>query len=345
MAISSIKITGLFGYFNHDISLKTTEKITIIHGANGVGKTTILRLLYDLFSLRLSALREIPFKKIRIRLRPKGVIEIERKPKGKGEDGVVLQISYTVSKKKVSYDLASRSAPSKRWFSQMQLIEHLIENIERVGRRNWVEADSGEILDLEEVLARYGELLPSELRELGKPIPAELRQALKETNVYLIETQRLVTEVNNGPEHAPRRSSPSKSRMTVEEYAEDMAQNIQARLRESGTLAASLDRGFPKRILETVLPPGVSEQKIRELYQEQNVFRNRLMEAGLMDFEEAVLLPSEELKEMERKVLWIYLTDVTRKFDVFQSLLSRAELLREIINSRFSYKYLQDRQK
>jgi predicted ATP-binding protein involved in virulence len=62
------------------------------------------------------------------------------------------------------------------------------------------------------------------------------------------------------------------------------------------------------------------------------------MEAGLIDPEKLVALPSGELDENARHVLWHYLNDVQEKFKVFNSLLNRVELFKEIINTRLLYK-------
>jgi predicted ATP-binding protein involved in virulence len=64
------------------------------------------------------------------------------------------------------------------------------------------------------------------------------------------------------------------------------------------------------------------------------------MESGLIDPETQVFLPSGHIGEMERKVLWIYLNDVQKKLQLFDFLLARVELLRDIINKRFQYKEL-----
>jgi predicted ATP-binding protein involved in virulence len=48
--IKQISVKNLFGMFDHTISLNLDERITIIHGPNGFGKTAILRLLDTLFS-------------------------------------------------------------------------------------------------------------------------------------------------------------------------------------------------------------------------------------------------------------------------------------------------------
>ena len=62
------------------------------------------------------------------------------------------------------------------------------------------------------------------------------------------------------------------------------------------------------------------------------------MEAGLLTAETPVPLPAGNLADSERKVLWVYLDDVKNKLQVFNWLLPRVELFKDIVNSRFSYK-------
>lgn len=64
--IKRISVTNLFGVFNHTIPLHLDDRITIIHGPNGFGKTAILRLLNDLFNKTSGALRTIPFSELHI---------------------------------------------------------------------------------------------------------------------------------------------------------------------------------------------------------------------------------------------------------------------------------------
>jgi hypothetical protein len=64
--IKQISVSNLFGLFNHTIPLNLEERITIIHGPNGFGKTILLTLLSDLFSERNSVLRTMPFNVLRI---------------------------------------------------------------------------------------------------------------------------------------------------------------------------------------------------------------------------------------------------------------------------------------
>ncbi|MBF0473202.1 MAG: AAA family ATPase, partial [Nitrospirae bacterium] len=66
MRIKKISITGLFGMFDHEIPLKMDERVTIIHGPNGIGKTIILNMLYKLFNSKFDDIKAIPFNTINI---------------------------------------------------------------------------------------------------------------------------------------------------------------------------------------------------------------------------------------------------------------------------------------
>ncbi|MEQ9667347.1 AAA family ATPase [Coleofasciculus sp. G2-EDA-02] len=64
MRIKEISITDLFGVFNHVIPLNLEEHITIIYGKNGVGKTKLLKLIYEICSSVCYETPTIPFSQL-----------------------------------------------------------------------------------------------------------------------------------------------------------------------------------------------------------------------------------------------------------------------------------------
>ena len=45
MRVKKIGVKGLFGVFDHEIPLENVDRVTIILGPNGFGKTVMLRMV------------------------------------------------------------------------------------------------------------------------------------------------------------------------------------------------------------------------------------------------------------------------------------------------------------
>ena len=66
MNIDIVRVRGLFDYFDHDLEFRTDERVMIVIGPNGFGKTTTLRLINTLFNQPIARLAEMPFRQIEI---------------------------------------------------------------------------------------------------------------------------------------------------------------------------------------------------------------------------------------------------------------------------------------
>lgn len=64
--VTEIHLYGLLYKFDTRIRLNLRERITILHGPNGCGKTSILALIAAIFKKDFSTVRQIPFRVIRI---------------------------------------------------------------------------------------------------------------------------------------------------------------------------------------------------------------------------------------------------------------------------------------
>jgi len=82
MHITSVTVMRLFGIFDHTIPLNSSEKITIVYGPNGYGKTYILRALNDLFNQNFQNLSESPFTVLAVTLGDGRKIEVKRPDNG-----------------------------------------------------------------------------------------------------------------------------------------------------------------------------------------------------------------------------------------------------------------------
>lgn len=60
MKLTSFYVKGLFASFNHTINLRS-EGLTFIHSPNGFGKSTMVKMIYDLFRGDFNNLKKVPF--------------------------------------------------------------------------------------------------------------------------------------------------------------------------------------------------------------------------------------------------------------------------------------------
>ena len=351
MRVSKIEIKKLFGMFNHVIPFNMRDRITIIHGPNGFGKTTILRLMTDLFSRRFYLLRRTPFGSIVITFDDGRRLRVRQASAGKSRQSRSrrsLEFSLYKGKKRTHrWQMKPVSEPhgvsphvirSRRGFRghPFHAIEEFLPMLKRIGPSMWVDARTGEHLSFNEVIIGYGEMLPFDISGFLPESKKWLRDLLGSLTIHVIHTQRLSAETPKSKDE----SSGVRDRPTaaVQQYSEDMASRIKETQQESGVLSASLDRTFPHRLLQARKAQTVNDQRIRTKYKTQTEYRKRLMEAGLIEPEKVARLSTKKLRQTDIEVLSHYLDDVGKKLSVFDGLLKKVELFKDIINTRFLYK-------
>jgi predicted ATPase len=100
MQLESFYIEGLFGHYDHlvDFAAKSTKAdghssptIIVIHGENGVGKTTTLRMLHGALQLDFDMFRQAPFRKATLRFNNGKFLQIEHVSSG---DEQALSVTF-----------------------------------------------------------------------------------------------------------------------------------------------------------------------------------------------------------------------------------------------------------
>jgi len=338
MQIQQISVSGLFGIFDHVIPLNVDERITIIHGPNGFGKTAMLRMLNGFFNSRYSVFRTIPFTKFRVEFDNGSSVEVVKSPetseKSKKRDNISFDF-YESRLEKVSFSLRATRNPPELDFS-VDILDDMIPELRRVSSKTWRYLPTGETLSLNEVIDRFEDILPSKskLREE----PEWLENLKNDIHVRLIESQRLLNVV---PSRSSRLYSGAPSMLpTVSAYSEEIAQLIQSKLAEYGTTSQSLDRSFPARVVQQQ-PPDLTDEQLRHQLNELEETRSRLIEVGLLDKDENsdFQIQPQSIDESTKNILSVYVEDVEKKLSVFNEIASKIDLLRRIVNNKFAYSY------
>ncbi len=105
--LDSFVVDGLFGVFRHSLELKTEDHITISHGPNGVGKTTVLRLIEALFKPRSRIWRTTEFSSVVAKFLPSGTLEVKPLiPSGHSENLTPIPVHATTTSQ-LHYDGSS----------------------------------------------------------------------------------------------------------------------------------------------------------------------------------------------------------------------------------------------
>ncbi len=343
MRIKQISVYGLFEIFDHVIPLNIDERITIIHGPNGFGKTAILRILNGFFNSQYSELRTIPFRNFRVEFDDSSSVEIIKNAE-KREESEKNHIVFNFNKpnsKEVSFSPKPMKIRPGIEFP-ISILDDIIPELERIGTRKWLYIPTEETLSLEEVIERFYNSLPSNLFPPNMSLQEESEWLIKlksSIHIRLIESQRLLNFIPN------RSSRPyhGKTSMlsTVSAYSDELAKLMQDKFKEYGTTSQSLDRTFPIRVVKQQPSPDLTDEQLRHQLNELEATRSRLIEVGLLDKDEdsEFQIQPQDIDESTKNALSVYVEDVEKKLSVFAEIASKIDLLRRIINNKFAYSY------
>jgi hypothetical protein len=263
--LKRFKIFSLFGLFDHDIPFNE-EGITIIHAPNGYGKTAVLRIINGFFNGNFLILRQIPFKSAHFYFDSDIEIVIRQIEPPK-EKVITRTIDEDLRLSTLEFTRIENNKISKPWIPRLRendfnfplsIVDRSIAELDRIDSQMWRNTETGESLNLYEVINRYGDRLPPDVGQLR--FPDWLRQAHDEIPCRLIETQRLLP-LQERPPNRYERDASRKLTPAVRTQAVHMIATIKQLLADSGTFSQSLDRTFPRRLID--VPPNLHPFAIR----------------------------------------------------------------------------------
>lgn len=335
--LTRIKVEGLLGQFDHDIPFESAWQFVIVYGPNGVGKTRLLELTKGLIDLNVQKLGRTPFDRLILQFDDGSELSAASPPQGDDPEGDEVQWNVQVTLTQPGMDPvhaqldATRDRPIREWLeatSWRQIDDDL-----------WEDSTDGELATLGELRQRFGPVIQRSARGARRRepplVPDELKNFCRSVPVSLVETQRLL---NYRP--VPNRTRRPGAHRTVSVYSDDLRARLREALAENSRLGQSLDRSFPRRIIEAGRHPEATETAIRERYERQSSIRSRLAELSIAASETEVPLPDRELSEFETRALWVYLDDSEEKLASFTPLVEKLTLLEDIVSARFVGKHV-----
>ncbi len=331
MRIKNIKIEGLFDMFDHPIPLNMDERLSIVYGINGIGKTTLFKILDNLFNISLRkilALAKSPFRLLEVTYEDgktlivenqKEKIEISYKQKETKKSIATFSIKDILQE---SEDIFNDKSPLGRNFRAIGLIN--------ISSGKFLKRDTEEILDYEQVLERYSDYLPDNYL---KQIPSELKDILNKTSLYFIQTQRLIIFQ---PKNSRLRDEFSfEKEDSVTQYSNEIAETIKSKREDRNKLSNDLQQSLHKRILDNSVDTGYSFEKLNESSAKIEKRIDELKEIGLLeDMKMDNLKVKEDIDNVKKAILSVNIQDIEKTLDIFDGLYPKFQKFIEILNER-----------
>lgn len=297
--VKLITIDGLFRQYDHRIPLRLGERVTVLHGRNGVGKTVTLALVAALLGGDYVRLAKVPFKRLRMDF----------------TDGSFLSANRGAAKR-----TSKRAAP--------KLMDQLGRGDLRI-EYSIQDSKHTESWPLGDFLAFLNEDGSS------SDEPEELRRCRKRFLVHFVEAQRLFRIVAR-PEPW---SGDAASRVTsaVTDIANEMATRVQQSDSTYRSTSTRLDDSLPARLFSPPKNGGsLSDGEVKRRTEVLEAERRRLHEIGLLA--DTTSFNPSTLNKTQRAMFAVYLKDNEEKLAVFKDLADRAEILLGILNRKLAPK-------
>jgi len=329
--LQHVEVDGLFGIYNHRFDLDLDSRVTLLHGPNGVGKTTILKMVDALLTERFGYFRTIPFGRLRLGFEDGAELEVKKENAEDDPDGGAVHLMANGD---------SRSASIRFTASRAEAIAAQIEYLEPASDKAWVDLRDGDWLTEAEVVGRFGRLFldqpsPSTGATAGRDVPW-LREFLSGAKSHFIEAQRLVRSRYFQPWH--HRSETPISR--VLECSRDLRHRIGDTMAHYGRQAQSLDQSFPQRLLQRDAPNNnLPVEEIQKRMSTLDRKTGELKEIGILDDTPMDRFPAVgDIDDSQASVMSLYVQDTEDKLQVLDDLADRVRLLLESLNGKFRHK-------
>ena len=331
LRLQRIEVDGLFGIYDHRIDLNLYDRVTLLHGQNGVGKTTVLRMINALLSNDSTYFSRIPFTRFLLVFQDGSNLELTKSSGSNRESNVGV---LTLQRK-----VGGRESGETKLQSDVEFLATQTDHPESPG-------SGGAPSELELLLKFFvGNGRQKHEHSHQWSIPW-LDDFLQNANMYLIEAQRLVrmrfdptssSALDSRAHLWPFLHSPPVS--SVVECSQDFKKRLDDTMAAYGRQAQMLDQTFPQRLISAT--DELDVQQIQTRVKELDERTENYKKIEILDTTAAHPFDFDSLGDLDHtqaRVMTLYIQDTEHKLGVLHSLASRTRLLLENINGKFNHK-------
>lgn len=328
----SFRVNGLLGIFNHSIELKQNSSVTIVTAPNGFGKTSLLKAI-NYFYNDIGKLFSFNFISIEIEYDNQDKLTLEKKTVN--SDNKLFFVDNQEHVLEIALFTGGRGRPKRVIIKESSIIKN--NNMFKDNRISMNDIEkafpeyryigAGRFKHMKTDVIRTRNHLINKIKHMQSVVLPVWLEKLVAKNVKFIETQRLLHNDND------------TTIEVVKKYAEDLSRKIEQKLTISASIALSLDRTFPKRLLENETTDSYSEKELKKKFQELEKKRNNLIDVGILDKDTSPYsLRDEKINDCQISVLSFYANDIEKKLQVYDEIYTKIKILKDLCNSKFKYK-------
>ncbi len=342
MKLVRVEFTKLFGYFDYSIDFHDT--VTILHGLNGCGKTTMLQTINAVFNKEMDTIKSTDLQSVSFFFSTGAILKIDRKKiyldseKEKATGITYLAYSIIENGKESVFDSFENTDEYQDIIKRFLKGHRPFPFLERINESTWYDRKHGTKLNMEEVISEYGATIFRRYsREyIEDDIPQPVQDILSSMDVRLIAADRLTVA-----ERVERQYGEDniKIERRVNLIAKDLSQKIRDTIQQYAQLSQAKDRTFPLRAIKQSSPLTVKEIKSKMVELESK--RREFIETGILEEEQddiGIHDLVDAITESNRQNLSLYAIDTEEKLNALSSLSSSINLFRNIIDKNFNNK-------
>lgn len=336
MKIKKVIVQKLFGLYDYELNFFVDETITILHGPNGSGKTSVLKLTQAAIDGDVFVLDTIPFNCLEVVLDNQDIIKVVKDENYqsifeqdadsyftkncRGKDGgLELPLSYTIIKNGKIVNSLNKIILKDDFTLYLRRYSFR----QRTTRKSNTERlNVGQVIGVQNVLSTYDvcESLYDIILEYSSDLQVKFIKANRVNRVMLQagigEDENELTEVD-----------------TIDDISKGLKKLIQDAIIQKEKISDKLDRTFPKRVIGQYTGEKKEFDKAEILKRLDCIRTKRLkyssLGIGTVNDEEDTPI---ELVDDALPIIDLYVKDCERKYDVFDKLLDKLYLYLEIFN-------------